>query len=52
MGSTAEAMDLAKSVVEDAVESALGGKGLKEWAGVLAKIEGEMDGGECESPSL
>ncbi|KAK4332614.1 hypothetical protein RTBOTA2_001323 [Rhodotorula toruloides] len=49
MGSTAEAMDLAKSVVEDAVESALGGKGLKEWAGVLAKIEGEMDGGPSMS---
>ncbi|BGP30375.1 hypothetical protein JCM10296v2_002129 [Rhodotorula toruloides] len=45
IGSTAEAVDLAKSVVEDAVESALGGKGLKEWAAVLAKIEGEMDGG-------
>ncbi|BGO89889.1 hypothetical protein NBRC10512_005661 [Rhodotorula toruloides] len=45
IGSTAEAVDLAKSVVEDAVASALGGKGLKEWAGVLAKIEGEMDGG-------
>ncbi|BGP23080.1 hypothetical protein JCM10295v2_001973 [Rhodotorula toruloides] len=43
--SRAEMVDLARSVVEDAVESALGGKGLKAWREVLVQIEGEMDGG-------
>ncbi|GAA5999437.1 uncharacterized protein JCM10292_001291 [Rhodotorula paludigena] len=40
-----EALDLAKSVVEDAVQGALGGRGLAEWGKVVGKINSELDGG-------
>ncbi|GAA6004502.1 uncharacterized protein JCM10292_007102 [Rhodotorula paludigena] len=40
-----EALDLAKSVVEDAVQGALGGRGPAEWGKVIGKINSELDGG-------
>lgn len=41
-----DALDLAKTVVQDSVAGALDGRGLGEWVKVLEKVHSELDGGE------
>ncbi|GAA5992434.1 hypothetical protein JCM10908_000815 [Rhodotorula pacifica] len=40
-----DVLDLAKSVVHDAVTGALDGHGLEEWVRMLEKVNAEVDGG-------
>lgn len=43
-----DVLDLAKTVVQDAVSGALDGRGLGEWVDVLDKVNSEMDGSGFE----
>ncbi|GAA5904905.1 hypothetical protein JCM8208_007216 [Rhodotorula glutinis] len=48
-GVGSEAMDLARGVVEDALAGVGGGRGLVEWAKLLAQVNSELEGGSAGS---
>lgn len=46
-----EAIDLARTILHDAVTNAFGGAGLAAWVSALEKVTSEMDGGEQSAMS-